>query len=376
MSRSAAEGLRMMQGGVDRTGFADMYESLGDPLAKIKANRAAADEESAMAAALEEYENRQAKSDQDFVDLLEGLLPPEEEELPTFREKYIDPLFPEPKEGPFEIDPEYKKPRIQGPGRGVELSEGGLTRDEKEFQQRSNYGIGAILEQMYESGVNSLPYLYDLLGVSGFEDGGRVEAFSGGVMNNLLGSSQMQNMMQQQGLQNQIYQQPTIGFQPMPNPGDFDFVPLPDPRMGTGTPPPATAQAYNPFVSNMPLYDPSTLGTGLPSTAGMTDPYFSYDPYSAAGAFDAPPANIGGFLSRKEIEDTFKDLDKFSLRAQEAKRKAAEEADKKKETRRGERDGGQGGGGDRGTNSTGGSGSGTGSRGPGGAGGRAKGGKY
>ena len=30
MSRSAAEGLRMMQGGVDRTGFADMYESLGD----------------------------------------------------------------------------------------------------------------------------------------------------------------------------------------------------------------------------------------------------------------------------------------------------------------------------------------------------------
>ena len=103
---------------------------------------------------------------------------------------------------------------------------------------------------------------------------------------------------------------------------------------------------------------------------------FSYDPYSAAGAFDAPPANIGGFLSRKEIEDTFKDLDKFTLTKQEEKRKAAEEAAKKKETRRGERDGGQGGGGDRGSNKTSGGGSKTGSRGPGGAGGRAKGGKY
>jgi len=360
MSRSAAEGLRMMQGGVDRTGFADMYESLGDPLAKIKANRAAADEESAMAAALEEYENRQAKSDQDFVDLLEGLLPPEEEELPTFREKYIDPLFPEPKEGPFEIDPEYKKPRIQGPGRGVELSEGGLTRDEKEFQQRSNYGIGAILEQMYESGVNSLPYLYDLLGVSGFEDGGRVEMqLGGGLMNNLLGQPGVQ-----QALQNQIYQQPTFDFQPMPSP---------NPGLGM-PPPPATAQAYNPFVSNMPLYDPSTLGTGLPSTAGMTDPYFSYDPYSPVGAFDAPSSPSVGLLTQDKIDDTFKDLDKFTLTKQEEKRKAAEEAAKKKVVR--ERDGGQGGGGDRGTNSTGGSGSKTGSRGPGGAGGRAKGGKY
>jgi hypothetical protein len=154
-------------------------------------------------------------------------------------------------------------------------------------------------------------------------------------MNNLLGQPGVQ-----QGLQNQIYQQPTFDFQPMPSP---------NPGLGM-PPPPATAQAYNPFVSNMPLYDPSTLGTGLPSTAGMTDPYFSYDPYSAAGAFDAPPANIGGFLSRKEIDDTFKDLDKFSLRAQEAKRKAAEEAAKKKVVK--ERDGGQGGGGDRGSNKT------------------------
>ena len=222
-----------------------------------------------------------------------------------------------------------------------------------------------FFEGTYGDPDDGLSFSYDIdplggdasaqLGYS-FADGGRVEMqLGGGIMNNLLGSQQ---------LQNQIYQQPTIGFQP-----------LPDPRMGTGMPPPpATAQAYNPFVSTMPLYDPSTLGTGLPSTAGMVDPYFVYDRYSPAGAFDAPPANIDGFLSRKEIEDTFKDLDKFTLTKQEEKRKAAEEAAKKKVVR--ERDGGQGGGGDRGSNTTGGGGSGTGSAGPGGAGGRAKGGKY
>ena len=312
MSRSAAEGLRMMQGGVDRTGFADMYESLGDPLARIKANRAEADEASAMTAALEEYEKRQAKSDQEFMDLFENLLPPEEKEeeelglIPSI----IDSITPE---QTFEIDPDYKKPRIQGPGRGVQgMKDGGKPKKPKStYEKFKDYIV--VPSGFYE--------LADLMaqgfGYPGlFNEGGRVEMqLGGGIMNNLLGS--------QQGLQNQIYQQPTFDFQPMPSP---------NPGLGM-PPPPATAQAYNPFVSNMPLYDPSTLGTGLPSTAGMTDPYFSYDPYSAAGAFDAPPANIGGFLSRKEIEDTFKDLDKFTLSKQKEKKKASSTSTG--ETRRG-----------------------------------------
>jgi len=312
MSRSAAEGLRMMQGGVDRTGFADMYESLGDPLARIRANRAEADEASAMTAALEEYEKRQAKSDQEFMDLFENLLPPEEKEeeelglIPSI----IDSITPE---QTFEIDPDYKKPRIQGPGRGVQgMKDGGKPKKPKTTYEKFRDYI-VVPSGFYE--------LADLMaqgfGYPGlFNEGGRVEMqLGGGIMNNLLGS--------QQGLQNQIYQQPTFDFQPMPSP---------NPGLGM-PPPPATAQAYNPFVSNMPLYDPSTLGTGLPSTAGMTDPYFSYDPYSAAGAFDAPPANIGGFLSRKEIEDTFKDLDKFTLSKQKEKKKASSTSTG--ETRRG-----------------------------------------
>ncbi len=123
--------------------------------------------------------------------------------------------------------------------------------------------------------------------------------------------------------------------------------------MAPATPP----QAYTPFVSTMPLYDPSTLGTGLPSTAGMADPFFVYDPYSPVGAFDAPPASTGPTpLTQDKIMETFKNLDKFSLAKQEAKRKAAEaaakaEAEKNKSRRRGGGEGrqrGAGGGGGQG----------------------------
>ena len=81
----------------------------------------------------------------------------------------------------------------------------------------------------------------------------------------------------------QQYQQPTFDFSQVASPS------IPQPSVAPATPP----QAYTPFVSTMPLYDPSTLGTGLPSTAGMADPFFVYDPYSPVGAFDAPPARTG-----------------------------------------------------------------------------------
>ena len=55
MSVSICEGLRMMQGGVDRTGFADMADALGNPgLDLIRERRAAAAE----AAAMDEFEKR------------------------------------------------------------------------------------------------------------------------------------------------------------------------------------------------------------------------------------------------------------------------------------------------------------------------------
>ncbi len=91
-------------------------------------------------------------------------------------------------------------------------------------------------------------------------------------------------------------------------------------------------QAYTPYVSTMPLYDPSTLGTGLPSTAGGYDPYVSYDPYAPVGAFSRPPSNMDtpSFgLTEDQIKEGFSDMDRFSLAAQQAKKKAAEEAARK-----------------------------------------------
>ena len=90
-------------------------------------------------------------------------------------------------------------------------------------------------------------------------------------------------------------------------------------------------QAYTPYVSTMPLYDPSTLGTGLPSTAGGYDPYVSYDPYAPVGAFSRPPSNMDTpfGLTEDQIKEGFSDMDRFSLAAQQAKKKAEEEAAKK-----------------------------------------------
>ena len=92
-------------------------------------------------------------------------------------------------------------------------------------------------------------------------------------------------------------------------------------------------QAYTPYVSTMPLYDPSTLGTGLPSTAGGYDPYVSYDPYAPVGAFSRPPSGMmetpSFGLTQDQIKEGFSDMDRFSLAAQQAKKKAAEEAAKK-----------------------------------------------
>lgn len=336
MSISIGEGLRMMQGGVDRTGFADMADSLGNPGMDLIAERRAA---LAEAETMDEYEKRQAERDADFrsslVDMFEGLgliqpVPPEYQdnelgmdirppsgltgpstdvmnpELPTFREKYLPFLS---LDDDFEIGSNT-------------FSNGGLAEIEETIRDRyKKFGLGAALEEAYTLGVDAMPFLYDLMGVSGFENGGRVEMqLGGGIMNNLLGNPQVQSMLQQ-------YQQPTMDFSQVASPS------IPQPAVAPATPP----QAYTPFVSTMPLYDPSTLGTGLPSTAGMADPFFVYDPYSPVGAFDAPPASTGptpagGFLSQKQIDETFKDLDKFTLAKQVEK---AEAAKAKEETKKG-----------------------------------------
>jgi hypothetical protein len=168
--------------------------------------------------------------------------------------------------------------------------------------------------ELDEEGMPIYPELFN----QGMADGGRVEMqLGGGIMNALLGSPQVQNAFQQ-------YRQPTMDFSQVASSS------IPQQIVDSPTP----AQAYTPFVSTMPLYDPSTLGTGLPSTAGMADPYFVYDPYSPVGAFDTPKAKTTGFLSREQIDKGFSDLDKFDVRKQKQKEKEAK-AKKKKTKKRG-----------------------------------------
>ena len=357
---SIAEGLRMMQGGVDRTGFAKMAEGLGKPgLDLIRQRREEAklqallnsmmqvDDEggltdmsglptsgpSAIDEATGKFESGQtlpeeiAQGVSDYFDFK-----PEVTDV-------IENIISAPAEGVQFLQDEFSKGVEQGQDEmATPLSVfGDVYRDAKPFVSDVLKGGGNLFLDQYNKLLNTPIEDFDyeteffknlfegggpqsIPTYGGMQDGGRVEAFSGGIMNNLLGSPQIQNMIQQ-------YRQPTMDFSQVASPS------IPQPAVAPATPP----QAYTPFVSTMPLYDPSTLGTGLPSTAGMADPFFVYDPYSPVGAFDAPPARTGPTpLTQDKIMETFKNIDKFDVAKQEAKRKAAEaaakaEAEKKKQ---------------------------------------------
>ena len=333
-------GLRMMQGGVDRTGFAKMADELGNPgLDLIAARRAAASQ----AAAMDEFEKRMEEL---FGDKGES------DELPIVPTNRDELMF-----GPMFENLEGKTVEQVKADPNLELPVGGydqIVRDyemsigEKMFgDDPISFMPGVKQSTATDLGIDALRYgiapvpsvFYDVFRptvmgdgtlygnefefmpqelLDSMADGGRVGMqLGGGIMNNLLGNPQVQSMLQQ-------YQQPTMDFSQVASPS------IPQPAVAPATPP----QAYTPFVSTMPLYDPSTLGTGLPSTAGMADPFFVYDPYSPVGAFDAPPPSTGPTpLTQDKIMETFKNLDKFTLAKQKEKAEAAEKT--KKQTRRG-----------------------------------------
>ena len=369
MSISIGEGLRMMQGGVDRTGFAEMADAIGNPGRDLMEARR---EEARLQALL----NSQMQVDDEggSTDMFglptSGLSAIDEatgkfesgqtlpEEIAQGVSDYFDfkpevtdvieNIISAPAEGVQFLQDEFSKGVEQGQDEmATPLSVfGEVYRDTAPFVGDVLKGGGNLFLDQYNKLLNTPIEDFDyeteffknlfegggpqsIPTYGGMQDGGRVEAFSGGIMNNLLGSPQIQNMIQQ-------YRHPTMDFSQVASPS------IPQPAVAPATPP----QAYTPFVSTMPLYDPSTLGTGLPSTAGMADPFFVYDPYSPVGAFDAPPARTGPTpLTQDKIMETFKNLDKFTLSKQKAK-PAVEPEKKKKSRRRG--DGGRNGRGARG----------------------------
>jgi hypothetical protein len=333
----------MMQvGGVDRTGFADMADAIGTPGADLMEARriaAAQDAERNMFADL--LESMMMSTTPGMGEIGAEMTPPlnAEEIIQTVAESATDsraamggakpgrgtsvtprtssiPKIDTRRPGGMGVSP--KTPKIGAvpkPPTGILSTILGLGK----YANPLSAFFGTLLSPTPAGeGSDIVPGMEEYATMQDFNDGGRVGMqLGGGIMNNLLGSPQVQSMIQQ-------YQQPTFDFSQVASPS------IPQPAVAPATPP----QAYTPFVSTMPLYDPSTLGTGLPSTAGMADPFFVYDPYSPVGAFDAPPARTGPTpLTQDKIMETFKNLDKFTLSKQKEKAEAAEKA--KKQTKRG-----------------------------------------
>jgi hypothetical protein len=335
---SVAEGLRMMQGGVDRTGFADMADQLGNPgMDLILQRRAAAEEEAGVQEILDmmaaqipggEEPGGEETGGFNFGGVFDDYIPESILSMPVEDMEKMDELAGIGSELKIDANRGLRNistPKV--PSTGVpktgkvampinEFKPPSFGTTLSKFFKRSPLGLILAPTQLaagdFELDEEGMP-IYPELFNQGMADGGRVEMqLGGGIMNALLGSPQVQNAFQQ-------YRQPTMDFSQVASSS------IPQQTVDSPTP----AQAYTPFVSTMPLYDPSTLGTGLPSTAGMADPYFVYDPYSPVGAFDTPKAKTTGFLSREQIDKGFSDLDKFDVRKQKQK-KEEEEAKKKK----------------------------------------------
>ena len=254
---SIAEGLRMMQGGVDRTGYADMADQLGNPgMDLILQRRAAAEEEAGV---------------QEILDMMAAQIPGGEEpggEEPGGEETggfnfggVFDDYIPEsilsmPVEDMEKMDElagigsELKIDANRGlrnistpkvPSTGVPKTGGvslGVGKGPLNVFKRSPVALAlsmaptvaeamgvdlpeseAIMEQAnrplfsFEGAENPIFDFDPTFGMSGkvrnffgMADGGRVEMqLGGGIMNNLLGNPQVQSMLQQ-------YQQPTMNF--------------------------------------------------------------------------------------------------------------------------------------------------------------------
>jgi hypothetical protein len=221
----------MMQGGVDRTGFADMAEGLGNPGMDIIAAKRA---EAAQAEAMDEYERRQAESDAEFrseIDrLIEGMQPQEKSDFSfggVFNEYITNPIL-------SGIDQINDAGKLTGskisegfdnvmdfmkfnPSTAVQaqIADAMMPYYEQEFDDLVGQGADPMGTALYLSKSGTIPGL-DL--EMGMADGGRVGMQMGG-------------------------------------------------------------QPYNPFVSTMPVYN---------APPGTVDPYFVYDTLRPEDFYRAP----------------------------------------------------------------------------------------
>jgi hypothetical protein len=341
-------GMRMLQGGKDKTGFGDLYESLGvtrersqDPVkllaAAIAASKMGDDEiTDKITNDRETVEDKITGGDSEFSfnDIFDSAKDyvddnPLTTGINTATGLGLFGLIPKTTRGVankalnFLLPIEAGIANVNEQVGNIEELENDPTVDPEftEFYEDNVLSGGTGLAGgRYSKGItlgNTIKNLF------GFEDGGRVGMQQGGIpMPALLGVSSGSTGT----LPNY-----SMGYDPSAIPGpDYNYQA------------PQLTSLASPFINSS--FDISSL-------LGGPDPFaVSYNPYVNATGTEDAYEQYGLNMSEDEIMDAFSDLDKYSLAAQEAKRKAAEEAAKKKKQGP-EREGG-GGGGNNTTNNT------------------------
>ena len=322
MTKSMGALLKMMQGGTDRTGFADM----ADEYAYVKPDRSAEERLALLKAAMEAGQAGQEGGEEEggetggfslggvFDDYIGNPLTSSIDEVDQTGKLAGSSVS----QGFDNVIDDLKL--FPTTAIGAQIADLIMPYKEKEFDDLIEQGADPMGTALYLNKSGTIPGL-DL--EMGMADGGRVGMQQGGApggmaMPALLGVSS--------GSSGNLFNNY------MPNPS---AVPGPNYGPPLGRPPMQGDPGYNPtpgpgYMQPMPMQD-FDFGDYL----GGPDPYaVAYNPYVDMGGSAYDQYGMG--MTQEDIDKVFADTDKFSLAAQAAKKKAEEEAAKREQRRRGE----------------------------------------
>jgi hypothetical protein len=343
---SMGDMLKLMQGGTDRTGFADM----ADQYAYEKPDRSAEERLALLKAAMEAGQGDEEGGEEggeiggfdfggaldnifgDYVpDSIANMSSEDIEKMEELSQLGLDTRTTFGKG----FDKRLTTPKVSSPGVPKtgkvampieEFKPKSFGADVLKYFKKSPLGIALIPTELgaadFPLDDEGMPIYPDEFGMA---DGGRVGMQQGGApggmaMPGLLGVAS--------GSSGNLFSNY------MPNPS---AVPGPNYGPPLGRPPMQGDPGYNPtpgpgYIQPMPM---PVQNFDFGDYLGGPDPYaVTYDPYVDMGGSAYDQYGMG--MTQEDIDKVFADMDKFSLAAQEAKRKAAEEAAKKKQRSRGE----------------------------------------
>ena len=365
---SYSDALKMMQGGEDRTGYADMIDTLGSPGDLLAQRRAEAEQRRSLMELLSSQGGDEiiggdiSGGDEGNGFSFSGAFDKAKTSVDDFTDSFLTSEGQDLKDTIVGKSGDFLKSvydiandpaNIVGPNLSLSIAEA-LGLEQKPdpnkdpiviniddiMNQAKDYVVDSDAGQMIGQGVSTgydmfkdkflSPYFNyfadeeedinsNIFGPAvEYADGGRVGMQQGGVPTPaLLGTSSgslgfaggQQNMSDFANFQDAMYR-PPLNRPPMQ--GDPGYDPTPGPG----------------YIQPMP-FQPSPMQSANYDVAdylGSNDPFAAvYDPYvnaTGTGAYD----QYGMGMTQEDINKVFADTDKFSLAAQEAKRKAAEAA--------------------------------------------------